>query len=103
MDNTKGKILLVDDEVNTLRVLSAILRRHDYEVSTARTAEEGLDRTSKTDFDLVITDHKLPGMNGADFHDRLKQRSAGVPVIMLTAYGSIEKAVDAMRRGAFSY
>lgn len=99
----RGKILLIDDEANTLKVLSAILRKNGYDVSAAKTAEEGFDRASKSDFDLVITDYKLPGMNGAEFLDRLRQRDVSVPVIVLTAYGSIEKAVDAMRRGAFSY
>ncbi|MFZ2197616.1 MAG: sigma-54 dependent transcriptional regulator [Thermodesulfovibrionales bacterium] len=103
LTGNRGKILLIDDEANTLKVLSAILRKNGYDVSAAKTAEEGFDRASKSDFDLVITDYKLPGMNGAELMEMLKQKEIGVSVIVLTAYGSIEKAVDAMRRGAFSY
>lgn len=103
MNNNKGKILLVDDEANTLKVLSAILKKSGYEVYTARTAEEALDKTAKLDFDTVITDYKLPGMTGAELLDALKENGCRVPVVMLTAYGTIEKAVDAMKRGAFNY
>ncbi len=98
-----GKILIIDDEVNTLRVLSAILTKHGYEVETAATAEDGLERAGLNDFDLIVTDHRLPGMSGADFIEAFRERGGKTPIIVLTAYGSIEKAVDAMRKGAFSY
>ncbi|MGC2062783.1 MAG: sigma-54 dependent transcriptional regulator [Thermodesulfovibrionales bacterium] len=101
--DTPGRILLIDDEPNTLKVLSAILRKNSYEVQTAKTAEEGLDRLTKADVDLVITDYRLPGMDGAGFVDEIRSSGRKMPVIVLTAYGSIEKAVDAMKRGAFSY
>ncbi len=103
MKENKGKILLVDDEVNILRVLSAILKKNGYDVTTAKTAEEAADRTANQGFDTIITDYKLPGMNGAEFLDLLRSGGSTVPVIMLTAYGTIEKAVDSMRRGAFNY
>ena len=103
MNEKKGKILLIDDEINTLKVLSAILRQNGYEICTARTAEEGLDKAVKQDFDVIITDFKLPGMSGAGLLDALKERELRVPIVMLTAYGTIEKAVDAMKRGAFNY
>jgi DNA-binding NtrC family response regulator len=101
--DTPGRILLIDDEPNTLKVLSAILRKNSYEVLTAKTAEEGLDRLTKTGVDLVVTDYRLPGMNGAAFVEAIRASGRKMPVIVLTAYGSIEKAVDAMKRGAFSY
>jgi len=103
MENNKGRILFVDDEANTLKVLSAILRKNGYEVFTARTAEEAADRITGLAPDTVITDYKLPGMDGAELMEVLRTKGHNLPVIMLTAYGSIEKAVDAMRRGAFSY
>lgn len=103
MNNNKGKILLVDDEINTLKVLSAILKKNDYDVYTARSAEEALDKISKLQPDAVITDYKLPGMTGTELLNMLKEKDCRIPVIMLTAYGTIEKAVDAMRKGAFNY
>jgi DNA-binding NtrC family response regulator len=103
MTENKGKILLIDDEINTLKVLSAILKQNGYEICTARTAEEGLDKAVKQDFDIIITDFKLPGMSGAGLLDALNEKEFRVPVVMLTAYGTIEKAVDAMKRGAFNY
>lgn len=103
MSEQKGSILLVDDELNTLRVLSVILRSAGYTVVTARTAEEALDRTGKIDFDTVVTDFRLPGMDGGGLFDALRSASPDLPVVMVTAYGSIGKAVDAMKKGAFSY
>ncbi len=99
----RGSILLIDDEANILRVLSAILRENGYDVQACKSAEEGLDKVSKAEFDTIIADYKLPGMNGVEFLDALRARDIRMPVVMLTAYGTIEKAVDAMRRGAFSY
>lgn len=103
MNNNKGTILLVDDEVNTLKVLTAILKKNGYDVHTSKSAEEAADRVSKVHPDAVISDYKLPGMSGAGLLDVLKGRGSQVPVILLTAYGTIEKAVDAMRKGAFNY
>jgi len=103
MDRTKGTILLVDDEVNTLKVLSAILRKDGYEVATATTAEEALEKVAALDPDTVVVDYKLPGMNGLDFIQEVKRSGRTVPVIMLTAFGTIEKAVEAMKQGAFMY
>ncbi len=98
-----GSVLLVDDEINILKVLSAILKKGGYDVATARTAEEGLDKAAKSPFDAVITDYRLPGINGLQFLLALKEHNTGIPVIMLTAFGTIEMAVEAMKRGAFNY
>ncbi len=103
MENNRGRILLVDDEANILKVLSAILRKHGYDVYTSTSAEEGIHKISKLAPDTVITDFKLPGKSGLELLDELKANGNRVPVIMLTAYGTIEKAVDAMRKGAFNY
>ncbi len=103
MDRTKGSILLVDDEVNTLKVLSAILRKDGYEVATATTAEEGLEKLGSLDADTAIVDYKLPGMSGLEFIQAVKGSGRPLPVVMLTAFGTIEKAVEAMKQGAFMY
>ena len=103
MNGIAGSVLLVDDEINTLKVLSAILKDNGYDVATARTAEEGLDRSSRDTFDVVITDYRLPGIDGLMFLSELRKKSPGVPVVMLTAFGTIEMAVEAMKTGAFNY
>ncbi|MBI1811975.1 MAG: sigma-54-dependent Fis family transcriptional regulator [Nitrospirae bacterium] len=99
----KGKLLIVDDERNILRVISATLKKEGYEVEVARTGEEALDKFSTNHADLVVTDFKLPGMSGADMLSSIKSINPDVPVIMLTAYGTIERVVEAMKRGAFNY
>ena len=103
MNGITGSVLLVDDEINTLKVLSAILKDNGYDVATARTAEEGLDRSSRDVFDVIITDYRLPGIDGLMFLSELRKKSPGVPVVMLTAFGTIEMAVEAMKTGAFNY
>ena len=103
MDRTKGTVLLVDDEVNTLKVLSAILRKDGYHVATATSAEEGLEKLATLDADTAVVDYRLPGMSGLDFLRTVKGGGRALPVIMLTAFGTIEKAVEAMKEGAFMY
>ena len=103
MKETTGSILLVDDEINTLKVLSAILKKNGYGVTTARTAEEALDKSSKSSFDAIVTDYRLPGMDGLRFISALRTNMPDVPVVMLTAFGTIENAVEAMKKGAFNY
>ncbi|MBI5846527.1 MAG: sigma-54-dependent Fis family transcriptional regulator [Nitrospirae bacterium] len=99
----KGKVLLVDDEVNTLKVLSAILKKDGYEVTTAKSGEEALTRCIGGDFDTVVTDYRLPGITGSDLLAKLREAGNQVPIILMTAYGSIDRAVEAMTKGAFNY
>jgi DNA-binding NtrC family response regulator len=103
MRSERTKVLLVDDEVNTLKVLSAILARNGYEVDTAASAEEAIARVATLDPDVAVVDYRLPEMSGLDFLDAVKRGGRALPVVMLTAYGTIEKAVEAMKRGAFMY
>ncbi len=103
MTAVAGSVLLVDDEINILKVLSAILKKSGYDVTTARTAEEALDRASTGNFDAVMTDYKLPGMDGISLLSELHKKDPDMPVIMLTAFGTIEMAVKAMKKGAFNY
>ena len=96
-------ILIVDDERNYLLVLEALLSEEGYQVITAEGARRGLDLIEENDLDVVITDMKMPGMDGMDFMQRIQLRQPDLPVIMMTAFGSVEKAVEAMRKGAFDY
>ncbi len=101
--HTNSTILIVDDEPNTLKVLSAILKNKGYDILTARTAEEALNIIKKKDVDAIISDYKLPGINGIQLVDEIKDKGYQMPIVMLTAYGTIEKAVEAMKKGAFNY
>jgi len=99
----KGNILIVDDEVNTLKVLSATLRREMFNVETAKTGEDALLRLEGNHYDLIISDFKLPGIDGEALLERVRSRNHATPFILLTAYGTIERAVNAMRKGAYTY
>ena len=97
------RILTVDDEKNILRVISTTLQGERYDVVTAQSAEEAIERFGQDGFDLVITDLKLPAQSGLDLLAYIKARAPDVPVIMITAFGTIENAVEAMKKGAFNY
>jgi two-component system NtrC family response regulator len=96
-------ILIVDDEKNYLIVLEALLSDVGYEVLTAADASKGLEMVRSHDLDLVITDMRMPGMDGMEFLARLHSQQPELPVIIMTAYATVEKAVEAMKRGAFDY
>ncbi|MBI5634080.1 MAG: sigma-54-dependent Fis family transcriptional regulator, partial [Nitrospirae bacterium] len=98
----KHNILVVDDEKNILKVVSMTLKSL-YAVDTARSAEEAIEKFNKQTYELVITDLKLPGKSGIDLLDYLKSRNSNMPVIMITAFGTIENAINAMKKGAFNY
>lgn len=96
-------ILVVDDEPNYLIVLSELLRDEGFEVFTAASGKEGLAQVLSVDLDLVITDMQMPGMNGLELLEAVKKQNEHLPVIMITAYAEVEKAVAAMQAGAFNY
>ena len=103
MRNEKQKILLVDDEANTLKVLSTFLKKEGYSVLTAKTAEEAWNKLSQSDVNLLITDLKLPGKSGLDILQEIRDYMPSIKVIIITAYGSINNAVQAMKLGAYNY
>ncbi|AEB08221.1 sigma-54-dependent transcriptional regulator [Desulfobacca acetoxidans] len=96
-------ILVVDDEKNYLLVMETLLAGAGYEVFTADSGETALELTRRNDLDLVVTDMKMPRMSGIELLEQLKQVYPDLPVIMMTAYGTVEKAVEAMKKGAFDY
>ena len=96
-------ILVVDDEPNYLVVLSEILKEEDYEVFTAQSGEKGLKIAKENDLDLIITDMRMPGMDGLELLKAVKSFNQHLPVIMVTAFGEVEKAVVAMKAGAYNY
>lgn len=99
----KYKILFIDDEINSLKTISTILKKHNYTVITAQTVEEGIFQLRKHKPHCLLLDYRLPGMDGIEMLRWLRKENIMLPVIMLTAYGTIEKAVEAMKLGAFHY
>jgi two-component system, NtrC family, response regulator len=96
-------ILVVDDEKNYLLVLSAVLEEEGYEVLTALSGPEAIEIQKASDIDLVLTDMKMPAMDGIDLLERIKAYDPDVPVIIMTAHGTVDKAVEAMQKGAYTY
>jgi two-component system NtrC family response regulator len=96
-------ILIVDDEPNYLVILSELLRDEGFEVFTAPNGSKGLELVREVDLDMVITDMQMPNMDGLEFLAAIKKINADLPVIMITAFAQVEKAVAAMQAGAFNY
>jgi two-component system response regulator AtoC len=96
-------ILAVDDEVNSLKVLSAALSSEKFSVDTARSGEEAFAMFKDKQYDLILSDYKMPGMTGEQLLEKVKTISPEIPFVLLTAYGTIELAVNAMRLGAYTY
>ena len=96
-------ILFVDDEINYLVVLEALLSAEGYEIVTARDAKMAVSIFREADLDLVITDMKMPGMSGMELLEECKRINPEIPVIMMTAFGSIKMAVEAMKKHAYDF
>jgi DNA-binding NtrC family response regulator len=99
----KPSILLIDDDDSLRRVMEFNLTEAGYKVQTAASGEEGLTLFEKDSFDAVITDITMPGMSGMEVLAKIRERDGAPPVIVITAYGTIESAVEAMKQGAFDY
>lgn len=98
-----GKVLIIDDEPNALKVLSAILTGEGYSVISAWDAERALIVLGQEDVDAIITDMKMPGKSGMQLFEHVTEAYPDIPVIFLTAYGTVDSAVQAVTRGAFYY
>jgi two-component system NtrC family response regulator len=96
-------ILVVDDEKNYLLVLKTILEEEDFEILTASSGKEAIEIQQTSDVDLILTDMKMPEMDGIELLEKIKAANPDLPVIMMTAHGTIDKAVEAMQKGAYSY
>jgi len=96
-------ILIVDDEKNYLTILSAVLEDEGFEVMTAPGGREALEVHKTSDLDLIVTDMKMPAMDGIELLENIKSVDPDLPIIMMTAHGTVDKAVEAMQKGAYSY
>jgi DNA-binding NtrC family response regulator len=98
-----GSVLIIDDEAGIRESLQTLLELEGYDVETAATGQQGLNRLSQRTFDLILLDLALPDRNGLDILAELRAQDPGVSVIMITAYGTIENAVRAMQSGAANF
>jgi len=103
MKTDKPSILVVEDEVKLRRLIELQLEEEGFHARAVPDAETGLEALNKESFDLILTDFKLPGITGLEFLLAVKRVNASVPVVLMTAYGTVESAVGAMKAGASDY
>ncbi|MDP2313896.1 MAG: sigma-54 dependent transcriptional regulator [Pseudomonadota bacterium] len=99
----RSRILVVDDEPSIRKVLQAHLARDGHAVETATDGGEAITRLEGEPFDLVITDLKMPGVGGLELLAHVRQNLPGLPLIVITAHGTVDSAVEALKLGAFDY
>jgi len=104
MDRSGGaRLLIIDDEANMRDMLSRLLKRAGYRVDTAADGRQGIERLAGEHFDFVLCDLKMPKMDGMSFLKAARERLSATTVIMMSAYGTIDTAVEAMKHGAYDY
>jgi len=97
------KILIIDDEKSIIDLLTVVFEKEGYSVSKSLSATRGIELIDKEDFDLILTDIKLPQMSGMDILRHVMDKTPNTPVIMITAYGTLKQAVEAFKKGAVDY
>ena len=100
---TSKQILVVDDDSYVRESTEEILRRKGYQVDTSANGKDALVRLDEADFDLILSDIKMPEMDGIELLAAAKGKYPDIHVIMMTAFGSVDNAVEAMRKGAYDY
>lgn len=103
MPDQFSKILIVDDEPNMLHMLSTILREDGFLPQCAANASEALEIAEREQFDFILSDVRMPGMDGIQLLEALRERGINAMVILMSAYGSIDLALEGMRKGAYDY
>jgi two-component system response regulator AtoC len=97
------RILIVDDEENFRHMLSVILKKENYDVETASNGEEGLKKVTLSSFDQILCDIRMPQMDGMEFLSQAQKLGVDATIIMMSAYGTIDTAIEAMKLGAYDY
>jgi two-component system response regulator AtoC len=97
------RLLVVDDEANMRHMLRQLLGSYGYDVDVAKNGEEALDRINDTPYDFILCDIKMPGMGGLAFLEAAGDKLGGATTIMMSAYGSVDTALSAMKKGAYDY
>jgi len=100
MDKSTQRILVIDDEENMRHMLSVLLQRENFQVSLASNGQQGIDIIRRRQFAVVLCDVKMPEMNGLEFLTALRNLGSNVPIVMMSAFGTVELAVEAMKQGA---
>src|SRR5215470_12252067 len=99
----RGRVFIVDDDQDMCRMLESALGRKGFEVATRQSAAEAFEQIEAEDFDVVVTDLNMKGMTGLELCERVAQNRPDVPVVVITAFGSLETAVAAIRAGAYDF
>lgn len=97
------KLLIIDDEENIRKMLKRSLEAENYQIELAFNGEEGLQKAKEDDFDLILLDLNLPGMDGIEVLENLREEDNLTPVLIITGYGSVDSAVKVMKLGAIDY
>lgn len=97
------KILIIDDDIDICALLKRFLERKGYEVSTAFKGQDGLEKVNQSDYDVILTDFRLPDMDGIDVLKSIKKLKPNIPIIVITGYSDVSQAVKVIRLGAFEY
>lgn len=103
MKDTKGRILIIEDEKSMREVLKILLEEEGYEITAASNGGDGIDYIEKDIFDLVVTDIKMPKADGFEVLRKVKELSPSTIVVMITAFGTTESTIEAMKLGAYDY
>jgi DNA-binding NtrC family response regulator len=98
-----AKVLVVDDEVEFADVIAERMRSRGYEVDTANSGADGLERIKKKQYDAVLLDLNMPGLDGMKTMERMLGQDARLQIIILTGYGSVKKGVEAVKQGAADF
>jgi DNA-binding NtrC family response regulator len=102
-NNESKKILIVDDEPEMRVALETTLKREKFQLTCAEDGKQALEKMEDDDYDLILTDVRMPKLNGLELLRAVKEKSPKTQVVMMTAYGTIDNAVEAMKEGAFDY
>lgn len=103
MKESGKRVLVIDDEENMRHMLSLLLEKEGYSVTTAEHGGAALERLEDSPFDLILCDLRMPVMDGMSFLDACQDRGVDATIIMMSAYGTIDTALEAMKRGAYDY
>ena len=97
------RILIVDDEENFRHMLSVILKKEKYDIETASNGAEGLQKVAVSEFDQILCDIRMPQMDGLEFLRETQKMGVSTTIIMMSAYGTVDTAIEAMKLGAYDY
>ena len=102
-ESSQKRLLVIDDEENMRHMLSSMLKKSGYRVSTASNGSEAMDMVDQTLYDFILCDLKMPDMSGMEFFEAARDKLWASTVIMMSAYGTIDTAVEAMKKGAYDF